>query len=57
MAVTEGSVRTETGRSLAYAQMGQQDGTPLLYSTVIRGRGWTSTSRLLSKRSTNLVCG
>jgi pimeloyl-ACP methyl ester carboxylesterase len=29
MAVVEGSVRTITGGSLAYAQMGQQDGTPL----------------------------
>jgi pimeloyl-ACP methyl ester carboxylesterase len=31
MAAVEGSVRTTTGGSLAYAQMGQQDGTPLFY--------------------------
>jgi hypothetical protein len=31
MAVVEGCVRTATGRSLAYAQMGLLDGTPLLY--------------------------
>lgn len=29
MAVVEGCARTATGRSLAYAQMGQQDGTPV----------------------------
>ncbi len=31
MAVVEGCVRTATGRALAYAQMGQQDGTPMFY--------------------------
>jgi pimeloyl-ACP methyl ester carboxylesterase len=31
VAVTEGTVRTSDGRSLAYAQMGQLDGSPLLY--------------------------
>lgn len=31
MSVVEGCVRTATGRSLAYAQMGQPDGTPVFY--------------------------
>ena len=31
MSVIEGSVSTESGRRLAYAQMGRLDGTPLLY--------------------------
>jgi hypothetical protein len=31
MSVIEGSVGTESGRRVAYAQMGRLDGTPLLY--------------------------
>jgi pimeloyl-ACP methyl ester carboxylesterase len=35
--VVEGTVRTSDGRSLAYAQMGQLDGSPLLYFHGIPG--------------------